>query len=212
MCATAVIPDDFKLFIGYTERMNTLAIWLQDTPQETISAKDILKACYCVKFMLLESSFDIVLFLSALNLCNTYVKQKNHHSSFSYGFKTHVIRAVSALSSIKCDNCYYDIQEEHGMNLVVFQLGSIQFSFHQVPRAKELISEASDNYRDAPIKWDSVRKQNCAKSLFDMAFSNPYNSSKTTSGADLHQSIDKLFKCGMSEKMLSDILSFKTLD
>lgn len=53
---------------------------------------------------------------------------------------------------------------DKGNNLVVTQLGKIQFSFHNVKLSKNRMVAQQKH-----LEWDGIRKQQCASTIFHLA-------------------------------------------
>ena len=63
-------------FIKYTKKLNEIALNKQkETEPELLNEEDIIKAITYLNYILIEDTGDCLIFLSALNLCNAYVKQ-----------------------------------------------------------------------------------------------------------------------------------------
>ena len=149
-------------FLDYTKKLNKLATELQDD-NEIISDEDIIKAIYYLNNMYIGNTGDCLIFLSALNLCNAYVK--NNKDKISYTFKKGIGYILEVLNYRDINDIYINCCNDKG-KLYIFQIGDIQFSFHD---------EKNVVIRDKYLKelsWDGVRKQKCAKVVFESAINN----------------------------------------
>lgn len=169
-------------FLNYTKKLNELAINLQEET-EIIEEEDIIKAVTYLNNMVLEDTGDILIFLSALNLCNTYVKQNN--SKITYSFKKCIEYILDVLNYKNINDIYIDKNKNNG-TLFIFQIGYIQFSFHDEKKV-----EINKKYLKE-LNWDGVRKQKCAKSLFNATINNKLRvTNKTFRGHNLEQKVFK---------------------
>lgn len=149
-------------FLEYTNELNKLAISLENVNEE-ISEEDLVMAITYLNNIYIKDIGDVLIFLSALNLCNAYVKKNKN--KFSYSFKKRIEYIIDVLNYNQVDNIYINTCKNNG-NLYIFQVGNVQFSFHDEKRV--LINQ---KYLKE-LEWDGVRKQNCAKSIFYSAIDN----------------------------------------
>ena len=75
-------------FINFCNRLNNKCITLQNIEKEYITDDIAFEAYVYIKLMRLELAGDFLLFLSAINLLNSYVKQDN--SKITYSFKKQI--------------------------------------------------------------------------------------------------------------------------
>lgn len=178
-------------FLNYTKKLNDLAISLQEE-NETISDEDIVRAITYLNNIYIEDSGDCLIFLSSLNLCNTYVKQTN--SKISYSFKKGIKHIIDILNQRYITDIYINRNKNNG-TLYIFQVGNIQFSFHD-----EKIVEIDEKYLK-DLTWDGVKKQKCAKSIFNSAIDNKIRvTNKTYRGKDLKEKVEKTLENFQTEK------------
>ena len=187
-------------FLKYTEKLNEIAKTIQEE-QEIISEEDIIKAVTYLNNIYIEDTGDCLIFLSALNLCNTYVKQNN--SKIGYSFKKGIKYLIDILNYRNIKDIYIDRNQNNG-TLYIFQIGNIQFSFHDEKR-----TEIKDQYLKE-LSWDGIRKQKCAKSIFNSTIENKLRvANKTYRGHNLKEKVEKVLNNYKEEK--SDIKELITL-
>ena len=174
--------EEFKLFC---DRLNNECIRLQDGDKEYISDEDAFASYVYVREMKLELEGDFLLFLACINLLNTYVKQND--AKIGYAFKREIDYFIDVC--IKKNNNVLRISEENNGskgNLLMIQINSIQFSFHSALYKNDGI------VLDNTIKWDGVRKQKCALTIYNNCRSNKLlRSNITYRGADLDMVVDR---------------------
>lgn len=169
-------------FLEYTKKLNDLAVNYQKEPEE-IDDIDIAKAIYYLNNIYIEQIGDCLIYLSSLNLCNTYVKQTK--SKIGYRFKKGIEYFIDILNHKQIDNIYINCTNNNGM-LYIFQIGNIQFSFHDEKKV-----EINDKYLK-DITWDGIKKQPCAKSIFNSVIQNKIQvTNKTYRGKNLEEKIKR---------------------
>jgi len=169
-------------FLKFTDELNKEAIRLKNI-SEDIMEEDLVMAITYLNNIYIEDIGDVLIFLSALNLCNAYVK--NNKSKFSYVFKKGIEYIIDVLNYNQIDNIYINTSKNNG-NLYIFQIGEIQFSFHD--EKKVLINH---KYLKE-LEWDGVRKQNCAKSIFYHSINNKICvTNMTFRGKNLFEKVSK---------------------
>lgn len=187
-------------FLEYTKELNDKAISLQDIKEE-LSESDLVCAIAYLNNIYIKDIGDCLIFLSALNLCNAYVK--DNKSKFSYYFKMGIEHLIDILNYNYVDGIYINTSSNNG-NLYIFQVGNIQFSFHD---EKKVI--INDRYLKE-LSWDGIRKQNCCKSIFDSAINNKICvSNMTFRGKDLEKKVSRMMDNYKTGKIkLDDIKVF----
>ena len=177
-------------FLEYTKELNDNAIGLSNS-KEVILEEDLVRAIGYLNNIYIKDIGDCLIFLSALNLCNAYVK--NNKSKFSYYFKMGIEILIGILNCNYVEGIYISTSKNNG-NLYIFQVGNIQFSFHD---EKNVLID--DRYIKE-LSWDGVRKQNCAKSIFESSINNKICvSNMTFRGKKLDDKVSRLvdnYKCG----------------
>ena len=178
-------------FLDYTKELNELAIRLQKE-NELIEEEDIIRAITYLNHIYVDDTGDCLIFLSALNLCNTYVKQTN--SKIGYTFKKGIKYLIDILNYRDIKDIYISRSKNNG-TLYLFQIGDIQFSFHD-----EKIVEINEKYL-SELSWDGVRKQKCAKSIFNSTINNQIRvTNKTYRGKNLKEKVEKTIENYKAEK------------
>lgn len=174
--------EEFKLFC---DRLNNECIRLQDGDKEYISDEDAFASYVYVREMKLELEGDFLLFLACINLLNTYVKQND--AKIGYAFKREIDYFIAVC--IRKNNDVLRISEENDGgkgNLLMIQINSIQFSFHSALYKNDGI------VLDNTIKWDCIRKQKCALTIYNNCRSSKLlRSNITYRGADLDMVVDR---------------------
>lgn len=188
-------------FINYTKELNNIAKNLQET-NEIITEEEILKAITYLNNIYIEDTGDCLIYLSALNLCNTYVKQNN--SKIGYTFKKGIKNLIDILNYRDIKDIYINSIQNKG-TLYIFQIGDIQFSFHD-----EKPADINERYLKE-LSWDGIKKQRCAKSLFNSTINNQIRTSNQTfRGKNLNEKIEKTLENYKQNKLdLKDLLILK---
>lgn len=143
-----------------------------------IGEKEVVSPALCddalstVKDLMIYNKEDVFLFCAALNLLNTYVKQKN--PDIGYGFKHSINRLFIALrrNQIPDVKLGMDInisKKGNAIAYVIVQIDDVQFSFHQIKmtRAADLLRENTDFVHQ--LEFDGLKKQMCAVSMYEIA-------------------------------------------
>ncbi len=155
-------------------------------PNEIISKEDIILATYYINNLYIKDTSDVLLFLSSLNLYNAYAKQQATHEI--YRFKKNITTLINIISKINVTNLKVCETKDSG-NLYIFCIGNIQFSFHDEKKC-----EIPINYYQE-MKWDGIRKQPCAKTIFNKIIDNSLTKNATTmEGENIHQKSSELLK------------------
>lgn len=149
-------------FLKYTKKLNELAINLQDNEEE-IMLEDVIKAIFYINNMYIDDTGDCLIFLAALNLCNAYVKYDRNN--IGYSFKKGIEYLIDVLNNRNINDIYVNKTNNDG-KLYLFQIGDIQFSFHD---EKNVV--INEKYLKE-LNWDGVRKQKCAKAIFETCVNN----------------------------------------
>ena len=188
-------------FLTYTKELNKQAKNLQEST-EIIEEEDIIRAVSYLNNIYIENTGDCLIFLSALNLCNTYVKQNN--SRIGYSFKKGIKHLIDILNYRNIKDIYIDSTQNKG-TLFIFQIGEIQFSFHDEKKTK-----INEKYQKE-LSWDGIKKQKCAKTIFYSTVSNTIRvSNKTFRGKDLTEKVEKTLENYKQNKIdIKDLLVLK---
>ena len=180
-------------FINYTKKLNQIAkIKQKETYSELLTEEDIIKAITYINNMLIEDTGDCLIFLSALNLCNAYVKQNK--SKITYSFKKCIEYFIEILNYRNIKDLYINKIKNNG-TLFIFQIGEIQFSFHD-----EKPVNINEKYKKE-LSWDGIKKQKCAKTIFNSAINNKIRvTNKTYRNQNLDEKISKTIENYKQEK------------
>ena len=172
--------------------MNELTLLLNEYAKnyhgetEIITEEDIIKAIYYIDNLFINNELDVLIYLSALNLCNSYAKQIDNHDI--YKFKKDIATLINIINERNVPNVHVCETNNNG-NLYIFQVSNIQFSFHD--EKKVTINEAY--HKD--MTWDGIRKQPCAKTLFDKSINNNLATRCiTTTGKPITVLVNKLIE------------------
>lgn len=188
-------------FLNYTKGLNELAKNFQEE-NEIITEEDIIKAIAYLNNIYIEYAGDCLIFLSALNLCNAYVKQTN--SKIGYTFKKGIKHIIDTLNYRDIQDIYISREKNNG-TLYLFQIGDIQFSFHD-----EKPADINEKYL-RNLSWDGVKKQKCANLIFNSAINNEICvSNKTFRGKNLKEKVGKTIENYKDNKTdIKDLLILK---
>jgi len=188
-------------FIKYTKELNKQAK-LHQEQSEIILDEDIIRAVTYLNNIYIDDTGDCLIFLSALNLCNTYVKQNN--SKIGYSFKKGIKYLIDILNYRDIQDIYIDCNKNNG-TLYLFQIGDIQFSFHDEKKV-----EINKKYLKE-LTWDGIRKQKCAKSIFYSTINNNLRvTNKTYRGKKLKEKVEKTIQQHNEEKSnIKELISLK---
>lgn len=180
----------------YYNRINETIIELQANDKEWIEDVMAVKAYYIIKNIFIENVHDVFLFCSALNLLNTYVKQDK---KIGYQFKLELNYLLAVLKNNKIEGISIDYQNNNG-NLLVIDILGVQFSFHNPKITNELKRIIGSDYKK-DITWDGIRKQQCARTVFELAISCPNRTNSTFRGKDLDKCVERLIENYQNNKI-----------
>lgn len=163
-------------FINFCKETNRKCIQAQKGEKEVVTEESAVRAIYIIKNMKICSLGDALLYSAALNILNTYVKQDNGDRPYiGYFFKSYADVLARYLVNNAVPGMKLELQKDRGMTLLVVDLFGIQCSFHRVALKEESLKKiGSCTEGKAELRWDGVRKQHCANTFFECAFSNPY--------------------------------------
>ena len=162
---------------------------LQMNDYEIISDEAVISAMSVLNFIKYNKVPDAFLGCAALNLINAYVKQDN--SKLNYSFKRHlcnILKGIEDIQQPKSIQIYYD--PINNQNIIYIVFGDFQFSYKAArfsTQVKRLLSKKT-------VEWDGIRKQHCAKTIFDFVFSSEYISNETLGGSDLRLLVNNQIK------------------
>ena len=137
-----------------TSELNEYAKNYQEDP-EIIDKEDLIKAIYFIDNLYIDNL--------SLNLCNAYAKQVDNHDI--YKFKKDIATLIKIINERNIPNLKVCTTNDKG-NLYIFEIGNIQFSFHDEKQV------AINDFYYQEMVWDGIRKQPCAKTLFNKCLDN----------------------------------------
>ena len=151
---------------------------------EEINEDDFIRAIYYIDNLYINNEWDVLTYLSSLNLCNAYAKKIKDHDV--YKFKKDIGTIIDILNDRKIPNIKICITKDKG-KLYIFKVGNIEFSFHDEKDAK------IDEYYYEDMTWDGIRKQPCASTIFNNCTNNKNTIKQvTTTGKPIKILINKL--------------------
>lgn len=158
---------------------------------EVVTEVDVVSAFVVLNYIDYENVADVFLGCSSLNLLNRYIKQPD--SKINYTFRKHMHNFIKGIEDVGVKTklkVFFDEED----NLITFAFWIFQFSFHGV-RFNDVVK----NLQRGEIEWDGIRKQMCAKTIFDFALQNEFISDKTLDGRSLKELVKneiKLYETG----------------
>ena len=174
--------EEFNIF---TNVLNEYANDYKKEPEE-ISEDDFIKAIYYLDNLYIGNEWDVLTYLSSLNLCNAYAKKMDDHDV--YKIKKDIGTLIDILNDHHIPNIKMCMTKDKG-NMYIFKVGNIQFSFHD-----EKVLEIDEYYQEE-MKWDGVKKQACASTIFNnCAYNKHANTQITTMGKPITILINKLIE------------------
>lgn len=187
-------------FINFTKELNNYAK-NYNLDNEIISNEDIILAIYYINNLYIETELDVLIFLSALNLCNAYIKQNK--DNISYSFK----KGIGTLIKIANENHFNNLkiyEINNSGNLYIFQIGYLQFSFHDEKKIE------IDKYYYQELKWDGIKKQPCAKTIFKRIINNDlFKQALTMQGENIYNKSNELLTSYKNNKIsFEDIINY----
>lgn len=187
--------------------LKKLALANKDNAEPNIvSDTDAYKAKFIAENIKFEKDGDVLLFLTAMTVLNTYVKQDGHNKIVDYWFKDLVERLLlesrfKIFNSLKIN--YID-KELKNNNILIFELfENYQFSFHCVKRSYR--NKILDEYKCKSQFW-GIKNKNCINELFNRVLQNNIAVSHlTTIGENLIEKSNEY-----AEKLIENPESGKT--
>ena len=152
--------------------------------------------------MYIDDTGDCLIFLAAINLCNAYVKYDRNN--IGYSFKKGIKYIIDVLNNRNISDIYVSKVSNNG-KLYLFQVGEIQFSFHD---EKDVLV---DEKYIRNLTWDGVRKQKCAKVIFNSVVNNKLRFTNVTfRGRNLSEKLNKILDNYRNKKIdVKDLLVVK---
>lgn len=172
------------------EFKSTVLSLQSENTNEHIDASDVIKALVVLNFIRYSKVPDAFLGCAAVNLLNTYAKQDD--SKINYEFRRHLVTLLKGIEDInqpKSIKIY--VEQKNGGNILMFVFWDFQFSFHH-EKNSEIVKRL---HTPKDIQWDGIKKQKCAKTIFNFALNNSWISNTTAMGNDLRKLIESELKC-----------------
>ena len=158
--------------------------------QEVIDIIDVVKAYAILYHAQVNNTYDIYLFLACINLLNTYVKQNK--KAISYSFKSRIF----FINELLAHNDFSDVKVNYLFSkkeqLYMFMVFDVQFSFHGIIIEKG-IWDMLKKYQ-SQFSWDGIRKQKCAKTVFDTILKKNEITALTRDFRNLFEYLDEIVK------------------
>ena len=141
---------------------------------EVITEEDVVRSFIILNYAKYASIADLFMGCAALNLLNAYVKQDN--AQIDYTFRRHMLNVLKAIEDLEIQK-KLEVTYDETNQMITFSFWGFMFSF-QGERKSELIKRI----QHISIPWDGIRKQRCAKTIFDFAINNNYRTDMTLGG------------------------------
>ena len=170
--------------------MNDNELFKSINDVEIVDVIDVVKAYAILYHAQINNSYDVYLFLACINLLNTYVKQNK--KAISYSFKSRIFFINEILANNEFENIRLNYLYSKKEVLYVFEVLGVQFSFHGVIIEKG-IWDMLKRYQ-AQFSWDGIRKQKCAKTVFDVALKKEELTALTRDFRNLFEYLDEVVK------------------
>jgi len=155
---------------------------------EIISDIDAVKAYGILYHALVENEDDVYLFLSCINLLSTFAKQNKKKITYSFKSRIFFLNELLAYNDFKNIKVSYFYTKAQSLYMVM--VNDVQFSFHNVIIEKgawDLLKKYQ-----AQLSWDGIRKQMCAKTVFNVALAKQNLTRKTRNYEDLMEYLNRL--------------------
>lgn len=177
--------NQFKKFVSDLE---TEIIQLQrdKEPTEFIDEEDVVVALVSLNLLPYKSIADCFMGCAAVNLLNSYVKQKN--AKLNYGFKRHLIEILKGIEDLNVPNIIqvtYDNRKQEGILQITFW--RFQFSFKSMRFSEQIEILQSRNF----VEWDGIRKQPYALSIFNTVYNCEYISELSLGEKNFKQKVEE---------------------
>ena len=155
---------------GFIDFINELKLYCENQQEkeieEIVDYSQALKACYYISHLEPKSIGDLLLYCGSLSLMNRYVKQKDSKFYKKYFFKNYGLnRLIGILNKIPyIEGFEMKYETDNNTPLIYTSICGLHFCFHSVK--KELKDKIPEKYL-GDFKWDGIKKQKCAHSLFN---------------------------------------------
>ena len=176
--------------VGFKDELKELALTvnhLQDREdREYISDYEAIAAINVLNFAKYNKVPDVFLGCAALNLLSVYAKQKDNSLSFNFlRLIFEVLKGIEDVNQPKTIKLTFDNSDK--LSLLIISFWDFQFSFQSMKYTEQVKNLESKNV----LKWDGIRKQKCAATIFKFALDNKWISNITLGGEKLRDFIKK---------------------
>ena len=171
-------------FEGFISELRNDTMDCQNDEKEEIHEYEVVRALNVANYCAYQNIADIFLGCASINLVNTFVKQNG--ANLNYEFRRHLRRILLAIWELKDKRIRVCI-EQKGINILIIEICGFQFSFKNEKESAIVKKIEKGRY----FKWDGIRKQQCASTIFLSAQCNDFISNLTTAGNDLLALLDR---------------------
>ena len=168
--------------------MNDNELYQKIKEVEIVDVIDAVKAYAILYHAQVNNSYDVYLFLASINLLNTYVKQNK--KAISYSFKSRIFFINELLAHNDFEDIKVNYLASKKETLYLFEVLGVQFSFHGIIIEKG-IWDMLKKYQ-SQFSWDGIRKQHCAKTVFNTALSKKELTALTRDFKNLYEYLDEV--------------------
>lgn len=154
--------------------------------REVIEDTDVLSALIVLNFIDYRKVPDVFWGCAALNLLSVYIKQEK--SKINYQFRRHILNILKGIEDVnqpKSIRVSFDTSEN--LSLLIISFWDFQFSFQSQHLTDQIRRLEAKN----ALCWDGVRKQKCAKTIFEFARYNDWMSDSTMGKYSLRKLINE---------------------
>ena len=178
--------------------MNDNELYKSITNVEVVDIIDVVKAYAILYHAKVENSYDVYLFLASINLLNTYVKQNK--KAISYSFKSRIFFINEIIANDNFPDIKINYLASKAEQLLMYEVLGVQFSFHGIIMEKG-IWDMLKKYQ-AQFSWDGIRKQKCAKTVFDTILKKKELTALTRDYRNLYEYLDETIDLYKKEEII----------
>lgn len=128
-----VQKNEFKKFV---KELSDFAYAHKDgADSQFVSNHDALAAYFIITNMTINTEADALLFLTANNLLNVYIKEEHALPQFDYYFKNSlaIILYYAKMNNFENFKINFTDRELGNNNMIIFSIYDLQFSYHSIP-------------------------------------------------------------------------------
>ncbi len=152
---------------SFLNELNKFCLAHQDTRE--IVSEDIKNDALEIINKMIPKTFDeCLLYASALNALNAYIKKDNgvQGDRISYFFKEYVgTRLIKGIIDNNVE-CFMYYTKHNNMDVIYLLFDKIMFSFHRVSLSEEIQESVKAYSKYRIVEYDGIRKQMVAASVF----------------------------------------------